>query len=382
MKTVNSILIWCLFSAIGLSKPSYQFVEIEPIPRSFCFLNSLEQKGPNSLIRRFAIEHLAENGHGDIVNHSGMVYVMSNSRDRVTPVVYLHPTSSSKKSVPSKGSFDSNYAVCKNISEKTVFIAPDYFGLGESIDPHPYLVKKEVVSAVTAMMDVSKQFFSKQLGKVVSDKIVLSGYSQGGHAAVSVLEHMESTPELRDQILFSVSFSGPYNLSTYLFDRILKKNGGENGTLFTTLILANYQYYYEDIYDHPSQVFNSKFVELEKSATSFHVSDLKKELPKNISELLSPNFYQELASGKKNSFRARLGENDFLPWKVQSPLYLGYSNADQSVPKKDTLIFYRNLRLVGGNVHLLRTSKYLGHTANFIPSMKSFNRLLRQYSLY
>lgn len=63
-------------------------------------------------------------------------------------------------------------------------IAPDYEGLGNNNEPHPYLNLESAANSILSAISEAKKYY----GNVLADEWSVVGWSQGGHAALAAAE--------------------------------------------------------------------------------------------------------------------------------------------------------------------------------------------------
>ncbi|MFV5490662.1 alpha/beta fold hydrolase [Acinetobacter sp. ASP199] len=63
-------------------------------------------------------------------------------------------------------------------------IAPDYEGLGNNNEPHPYLHLESAANSILSAISEAKKYY----GNVLADEWSIVGWSQGGHAALAAAE--------------------------------------------------------------------------------------------------------------------------------------------------------------------------------------------------
>lgn len=87
-------------------------------------------------------------------------------------------------------------------------VAPDYLGLGFGPGTHPYLHIPTEVSACVDMLTASRTLMARR-GVRVSGDLFVTGFSQGGPAALAVARDLQRTP--RGWTVRAVApASGPY----------------------------------------------------------------------------------------------------------------------------------------------------------------------------
>ena len=138
-----------------------------------------------------------------------------------------------------------------------IVVAPNYAGYADStLGYHPYLnadqVSKEMIDALAAAK-TALPALSKPVS--ASAKLFISGYSQGGHAAMATHRAMQ---RLGIPVTASAPMSGPYALAA-MGDAIFYGQVNLSSTIFIPFILSSYQQAYGDLYTSPSTIYETAY---------------------------------------------------------------------------------------------------------------------------
>jgi hypothetical protein len=336
------------------------------LPKSFC---GLGEAGTEGWIERYEIQFLTKNRWGNDHLSSGLVAFHKNLGERVDPLLYLHATTS-KLEVPSKGSFESKFVVCRTLSSNRILIAPDYVGMGDDEMAHGYMIRGEVNrTALDMLIAVNNWFDRSQLSK----SLTIAGYSQGGHSALSFhhfLDHHETDYVVKK----TFAMSAPANLSKDMLSVILDGRPSANTTYLMSLVLANYQEYYGDIFDESP--FRSKYAAASSYAVAMDTKKLKDLLPLDPRDALRPDFVRDLEQNLNHSLRQRLAENDIPPWAASAPIVLSYSAGDDTIVSATTANFIKSMKRFPNDISMVKTAAVLPHGVNFVRSVKWLGRVL------
>ena len=140
-----------------------------------------------------------------------------------------------------------------------IVVAPNYAGYDSSTLPyHPYLnadqESKEMIDALSAAKLALPTLMS---ATTASAKLFITGYSQGGHVAMATHRAMQalSTPI---PVTASAPMSGPYALAAQS-DSTFFGMVNAGGTVFSPMIFTSYQKAYGNLYNSPSEIYESAF---------------------------------------------------------------------------------------------------------------------------
>lgn len=379
------ILSLCVITASANAQEILSSSHHKNLAKHFCLLNSLDEQGTKSFfssIRRIQVSYDTVNQYGEPIKASGLIALDTAAAHSVTPMLYLHPTSSTKKGVPSNAAFDANYAACKTVSPKLVMIAPDYEGLGYGDGTHSYLVKKQTVRVSLDLLTAAKKYLKREFGIEMRDEVILSGYSQGAHAAMAIHQAIDFGETHHGfEVMFTAAMSGPYNLSTMLFENVILNPRDDRTSHFAALIMVNFQSFYGDIYASPEDAFRKEYLDVVEVAEEFDGKKLSGMVPATPELLLTEDYFAQVRDDETHPLRLRLKENDITAWQTDKRIYLGYSKGDGLISYHDTLSLYSDMRELGSDVVLIETSQKLDHTINFIRAMKYLRKLVHERGL-
>ncbi len=145
-----------------------------------------------------------------------------------------------------------------------IVVAPNYAGYDESeLDYHPYLVAEQQSTDMIDALENARSVIDKQrLANNVnyvniddSDKLYISGYSQGGHVAMATARMLESQDE---EVTAIAPLSGPYALAAF-GDFIFTGNVNLGATRFAPLLAKGLQEAYGDVYNNSADIFTTDY---------------------------------------------------------------------------------------------------------------------------
>ncbi len=297
---------------------------------------------------------------------SGLIAIPASRNKYLSPLLYLHATSSTKQNVPSMGSIESKFFACKTVQKKRVMIAPDYLGMGYHQGDHPYMISDITVKTSLDLLNSAVELLQEN-NFHIDENLILAGYSQGGHAALAVHKYLDFNPNPNYKIVKNFVMSGPTNLSTNMLQSMIYDEPSDNTSFFGALVIANYQIFYGDIYSN--HAFKLEYQAVEQEALNINKKEIKKILPTNFTSALDEGFLDEVKFNSESSLKYRLSQSDIIPWQASAPIVLSYSKADMSIPPKDTFHFYQLMKSMGNDVSLRKSSNHIKHRMNFIPSV-------------
>lgn len=238
-----------------------------------------------------------------------------------------------------------------------VVAATDYLGLGYSTYPYePYLVSSAEASAeIDAMRAVRNA--AKKMHVALSGKVLLQGYSQGGHSTIAVQRAIASQAASEFDVIANQPGSGMYALTSWVQSVAKKPPAGESE--FFAFLVPGYNKVYSNIYTDPTQTFKAPYASWIDSLLPVKTYKEQKELagktlPQNLSDLLQPSFFNDLATDPNSGIRKDLAANEPLTgWKPATPIYLCGGHRDPVVDYGNSRIAYAFLKSEGVKVKLI-----------------------------
>lgn len=260
--------------------------------------------------------------------------------------VYEHGTSLRKVDVPS---YDVQEAYIGKIFSAGGYnvVMPDYIGMGESPGLHPYC---HGASEATATIDMIRAVREAQSLDMIpgmtadNGEMFVTGYSQGGHAAMATHKYVEENNLLSEfNILASAPCSGPYEITGAMADTILAASYSNPG--YIVYLLAAYQSVYGDLYNSYSDILRSPYDEIvvpyfNGNNTTLGMGSLNNQLPTIIQELVVDSVLQNFlnsASDYSHPLWQAMADNDNHDWTPQRPVRMYYCTGDEQVSFQNAL---------------------------------------------
>jgi pimeloyl-ACP methyl ester carboxylesterase len=219
-------------------------------------------------------------------------------------------------------------------------VAPDYLGYaGSSYGFHPYL---HADSQATTLVDAIRaaRHAAGKLGISLSSKVMLSGYSQGGHASMSAHRAIERQHAGEIKVAGGAHLSGPYNLSAALSH----PDAFVGYQFFVPLLVTSWQKIYGDLYSNVASVFQPPYAgsiedllpnpTLTKDTllTEGRLPGFRGESPNQVRDaLFVPAFIRDVQTNAQNPLMQSARRNDLLGWNPIAPTLLCSGSGDPTV---------------------------------------------------
>ena len=330
-----------------------------PVPSEY--LNSLTFD-----VSTYKLRHVTKRASGESVIASGLVTVPKNIPIAPKLWMYSHGTITSKAEAPSNPGSTGNFVSSSLSSIGTITLAPDYIGLGDGEGLHPFVHKESFVQSNIDFINAAKEALD-EAGISYQNKILLSGFSEGGYSTMVTAEALEDGAT-DVELLASFPMSGPYDLAEDMGNIILQEEPYEDRG-FLPFVLLGYNGIY-NLYDNLNDVFvdsvASRLDELYDGSNN--LSTISSQLPA-LDELFQEDFKESFAL--YNLFRQRLEENNGYEWVPTKPMFLMYCENDEAIPVANTFTAY-NYFIDNGSVStavIPVQAPVPGHRACFFPSV-------------
>ena len=226
-------------------------------------------------------------------------------------------------------------------SQGYAVVAPDYLGYARSTFAyHPYLHADSEASTTIDAIRAARNAASAQ-GVALSGKVMLTGYSQGGHSSMATHRAIERDNASEINVVAGAHLAGPYNLSGSF-----KLNQAIAGyQYFVPFIVNSYQKVYGNVYSNVSQVYKapySSYIEnlLPSPTLNFTTLVTTGQLPGGPTvtpaaardAIFQPAFIADVAANATNGLYVDAQANDLLAWNPRSRMLMCGGSGDPTVP--------------------------------------------------
>jgi pimeloyl-ACP methyl ester carboxylesterase len=290
--------------------------------------------GPYNAVNIYKITYNTKDPFNNNTVASGAAFVPSMTCDNFPLVAYCHGTVLKKTEVPS-AQYNYNYEGLFFSGKAYVVAMPDYLGLGDNPGYHPYLHSETEAGTTIDLIRAVREFLADSTSIDLNGQVFVTGYSQGGHAAMATLKHIEDNNlQTEFNVIGGAPMSGPYSLSrvqpTTLSDSVYGYNG------FSPYVINSYQYVYgnlyntiDEYYDYPYDTVIPPYLN-----GNYTFDNLNNSLPTNIYDFMNDSVLDEFMADTilfSTPLRHALKLNDNYAWNSSKPLRLCYCGSDDLV---------------------------------------------------
>ena len=220
-------------------------------------------------------------------------------------------------------------------------VATDYLGFAKSKYPyHPYLHADSEATSVLDAVRAAREA-APAVGAKLSGKLMLTGFSQGGHAAMAAQRAAERDNPKEFNVVAGAYLAGPYNLSRQVASGVAI--AGEQ--FFVPYLVTAWQKVYGTVYSDARTVFKlpySGYIEnllpsptltYDTLVTSGKLPGAPGQTPDQIrDQIFQPAFLADTQNNPSDPLFLAAKKNDLLGWTPRAPVLLCGGAADPTVP--------------------------------------------------
>lgn len=280
---------------------------------------------------------------GEVTNASGVMLVPTGACTAAAPLVaYARGTEVSQvRTLANPSDGETFLLAAMYAAQGYAVVATDYLGYAKSnFSYHPYLHADSEASAVIDSIRAARNA-AATLNVALSGKVMLTGYSQGGHASMAAHRAAERDNAGEINIVAGAHLAGPYNLSGSL--KIPNAIAGYQ--FFVPFIITSWQKVYGGIYTDVTAAFKLPYstgIETLLPSPTLNYTTLittgalpgkNGESPSAARDLLmQPAFLTDSQTNANSPLFLAGKKNDLLGWSPKSKTLLCGGAGDPTVP--------------------------------------------------
>ena len=301
---------------------------------------------------------------GEWTQASGAVAVPDPAFGALEVVAYQHGTITMDSEAPSRSEF-SQFIGVVYASDGYLAIMPDLLGLGSSPGMHPYHHAETAISAVVDMLRAARHLAAQE-DIQLSEKLFLTGYSQGGYTAMAVHRGIEANHADEFTVTASAPGAGAYDMSGIMSDEMLSTDP-HPAPYYLAYLIEGYNTVYQ-MFDDPSEYFASPYdVRIPPLFDGTHSANaIDAQLPQVARDMLNPELLADYESDPNHFFRTILAENNMHQWAPKAPIRMFHCSGDDHVPVENS---HAALEGLTGSVELVEPVRGGDHFECALPSL-------------
>lgn len=292
-----------------------------------------------------------------LVKASGLLYVPQGETRLLPTLLYNHGTEICKdRCFTGEG----EQSICLAFStDGYIVLCPDYIGMGKGERSHLYMNAMTEAGATVDML-LSVDSLLPSLGAKRGKELFVSGYSQGGHAAMATHRLLQENYANRFSVTASSPMSGPYDMENTVYTERYKKYTYPGYLMFLLQSFYESKGMFQEMANVLKAPYSSNIPPLMNGQWSMDVID--KFMPDTAFRAIKTEFVKEFEENKNSPFRKYLAENNVFNWKPEAPVQLCYCDGDKQVNYQNSLTAYKTMKENGSkHVELWRAGKKFDH---------------------
>lgn len=338
---------------------------------------------PQCVISTYTVKYNTIGGAGEATDASAAIIVPSGAGPSCAgsrPVLlYAHGTNTDKANDMAKlaDNTEARLVAAMYAAQGFIVVAPNYAGYaGSSLGYFAYLDANQQSADMIDALRAARSAFAA-IGAVNSDKLFVTGYSQGGHVALATLRAMQALGTAEFKPAAVAGLSGPYAL-TQFGDSIFGGAPRQGITTFLPMLVQGGQHAGAGVYSLPSEIYEAPYAAgidagtikavpvalfardslpqpagfdkyfaddhlVKSSYRAAYLADAAAH-PCDL-DLASP-----LACAPQHALRKLFRKNDMRSFMPAAPLMLCGGNGDPTVPYRNTMSALAYFRAGGAAV--------------------------------
>ena len=266
-------------------------------------------------------------------------------------VSFQHGTESERASAPSTPDPSNGILTAAAFAGRGyLLVAPDYIGLGASTERHPYLHAETEARAVIDLLRAAQSVVAAA-GKRWPTTLLLTGFSQGGHATLAAQRALEADAADGLVVAAAAPIAGPFDLAAVSFPFALEGHARAS-SLYLAYMLSAYSDAYREplasaLREHYASIVPGLFDGAHDGEAIFAA------LPAQPREMFNDDFLASYEQGDHNWLRERLAENSLFEWSPRAPIRLYFGSRHGDVSPAEARLESERLRARGGDVTIV-----------------------------
>jgi hypothetical protein len=293
---------------------------------------------------------------GSTIKASGLYFVPRGVKKGSPELVYNHGTRVGKGRHKHLGGEE--YFCLAMAMDGYAVALPDYIGLGHGDKFHLYQVAESLGQASVDMLLTVREM-DDSLHIKTNGQLFLSGYSEGGYAALATDKLIQDKyPNIH--VTAASPMSGAYDM-TGVEGQVMFKSYTE--PLYLPYLLGSYNEVYHMVpdvkmlYKHP---YDSLIPPL--ASQKPNLDDIIDFLPPIPGNMLKDTFVNMYLHDPNFPLIEAVKKNNLYDWKPENPVQLCYCDSDEQVTPLNAFVAYKQMKIDGAkHVTLRRAGKDFHH---------------------
>jgi pimeloyl-ACP methyl ester carboxylesterase len=296
-------------------------------------------------VKVIGLNYITPGAKGEVSNASGVLLLPTGADCGVAAplVAYAKGTDVQKpRTLANPADSETGLLAAMYAGQGYAVVATDYLGFAKSTYSfHPYLHADSEATSVIDSIRAARQAIPS-MGGSLNGKVMLTGYSQGGHASMAAHREIEKSLSSEINVVAGAHLAGPYNLSGSM--KLPDAIAGYQ--FFVPYLITAWQKIYGNLYSNVSDAFKSPYANGIESllpsatlnyttlVTSGKLPGINGETPNQARDaLFQSSFSSDILTNPNNPTFLAAQKNDLLDWSPKSQTMLCSGSGDPTVPQ-------------------------------------------------
>jgi pimeloyl-ACP methyl ester carboxylesterase len=292
-------------------------------------------------VRVVALNYTTVGAQGEAANASGVMLVPAGScaNGSYPLIAYGKGTDVQKpRTLANPADGETFLLAAMYAAQGYAVVATDYLGFAKSTYTyHPYLHADSEASAMVDSLRAARNAAQTQ-GVGLSGKVMLTGYSQGGHSSMAAQRSIERDYASEFNLVAGAHLAGPYNLS----GSFKLTNAIAGYQFFVPYLVTAWQKVYGNVYSNVTQAFKlpySNYIEtlLPSPTLTYTTLITTGALPGGTPDqardaVFQQAFLTDIRTNDNSGLVVDAKKNDLLGWNPKARTLLCGGAGDPTVP--------------------------------------------------
>ena len=295
---------------------------------------------------------------GSIIKASGYYYVPVDCPYKLPTMVMNHGTQLKKEMKVRLGGLQVGCIAFATDGYAALF--PHYIGMGKGEKSHLYQIADSEAFANVDMLRAVRELNS-ELNIQLNNQLFLTGYSQGGHAAMAAHKMIEEDYKSEFKVTASAPMSGAYDMTGVQAGVMFEPY---NHQAYLPYLMLSLNEKYQILEGDPYLAFKEPYQSALRGKMDGYnsLNEVSKLLPEIPSDMVNDSLIAEWKSNPNFAFTVALRDNDVYDWKPEAPMMLCFCKNDEQVTYKNAYVARDAMKENGASRIIMRSGgKKYGH---------------------
>ncbi|WP_337185430.1 alpha/beta fold hydrolase, partial [Phenylobacterium sp.] len=217
-------------------------------------------------------------------------------------------------------------------------VAPDYPGLGVSEGRHPYYITDSIIPSITAIIDAVRPFSG-----VGDAPVFLTGFSQGGWAAMQTLHALEARG---DRVLAAAPVAGAFDLRNLSLPVAMKGDAASHSLYLAYAAWGQSAYLGHEL----ESVLTPDMADtVDRLFSGASPQEIQKGLPDKPRDMFNARFLDAFDTGGTHWMLDAFAEASVADFRPRAPVRLYYGAEDKDVSPEESRRLAQRLQQLGAD---------------------------------